>query len=531
MRGSVFRRCACRDQGTGKQLGRSCPKLNQRRHGTWSVRQELPPRADGERRTFRRSGYPTSTEAQADLDRIRTLLAIPDADDEVGRQRMGDLLEHLNSSRELLPDPEETRRKFRSGQSLTARITVGEWLDTWIAGRKIRRSTINRYARDIRLHLKPSIGHIRLDRLRVADLTEMFNAIAERNIEIEEANALRHAAVAELKTTRGRAPRAAVRTALAEMPPFRRVTGPTTRMHIRATLRAALNAAITQEIITFNPAAHVELDPVRRPKALVWTEERLARFARTGEKPSPVMVWTPAQVGEFLDFVAEDELYALFHLVSLRGLRRGEACGLRWEDVDLKSGTVTIATQLVEENGGGVMESEPKSDAGHRVVALDAETSTVLRKHRARQKKAQLAAGDVWVDSGRVFTKATGEWLQPDWLSDHFDRLVRLSSLPPIRLHDLRHGAATVALAAGTDMKVVQEMLGHSTLMLTSDTYTSVLPEVAREAAEAAARLIPRQKGKRTAGLTSGSQTAGTASANTHSNPRTAKKPQAKAAS
>ena len=118
-----------------------------------------------------------------------------------------------------------------------------------------------------------------------------------------------------------------------------------------------------------------------------------------------------------------------------------------------------------------------------------------------------MAAGAAWVESGRVFTREDGAWIQPDWLSDHVDRLVRRSGLPPIRLHDLRHGAATLALAAGVDMKVVQEMLGHSSYTLTSDTYTSVLPEVAREAAEAAARLIPRQKAKRTAGHAAGTQT------------------------
>jgi hypothetical protein len=108
-------------------------------------------------------------------------------------------------------------------------------------------------------------------------------------------------------------------------------------------LRAALNSAITQELTTFNPAAHVELDPAKRPKGLVWTAERVEAFRKTGQKPSPVMIWTPAQTGAFLDHVADDELYALFHLVALRGLRRGEACGLRWIDVDLTSRTITVA--------------------------------------------------------------------------------------------------------------------------------------------------------------------------------------------
>ncbi|RQW94297.1 site-specific integrase [Micromonospora inaquosa] len=530
MRGSVFRRCACRDPETGKQYGQSCPKLGQRRHGTWGVRQELPPDAAGCRRTLRRSGFASATQAQTELDAIRALLAVPEADDLDGRQRMGDLLESVASERGPLPDLDETRRKFRSGQSLTVRITVGEWLDTWLAGRKIRRNTVERYGRDIRIHLKPRIGNVRLDRLRVSHLTEMFNAIVERNIEIEEANALRRAATEELRTLTGRERRRAARDAIAEMPPFRRTTGPSTRRHIKATLRAALNDAITQELIAFNPAAHVELDPVRRPKALVWTDERVARWRATGERPSPVMVWTPAQTGSFLDFIADDELYALFHLITFRGLRRGESCGLRPEDLDFKGRTLTVATQLVEIRGE-IEESEPKSEAGNRIVALDAASIKVIKRHLKRQQKARDEAGGAWVESGRLFCRPTGGWIEPDWLSDHFDRLVRKAALPPIRLHDLRHGAATIALAAGTEMKVVQDMLGHSSISLTSDTYTSVLPELARDAAEAAARLVPRQGDKRPAGLTSGSQLPSSSKSTNEKDRKKRKKKQVKAAS
>ncbi|MFY1595896.1 tyrosine-type recombinase/integrase [Micromonospora sp. WMMD737] len=429
---------------------------------------------------------------------------MPDSDDVDGRQRIGDLLEQVAAKREPFPDLEEVRRKFRRGHSLATQVTVGEWLDTWIAGRKIRNSTIARYKRDIRLHLSPHLGAIRLDRLRVPHLTQMFDAIVERNIEIGEANALRRAAIEELKTLKGRERRRIARAAIAEMPPFRRPVGPTTRRHIRATLRAALNDAIAQELISFNPAAHVELDPVRRPKARVWTEERVEQWKVTGERPSPVMVWTPLQTGAFLDAIAGDDLYALFHLIAYRGLRRGEACGLRPEDLDLKGRSLTVATQLVDISGE-IEENEPKSEAGNRIIALDADTVAVIKRHIKRQRKVREEAGSLWVDSGRLFTRPDGQWVEPTWLSDYFERLVRRVDLPPIRLHDLRHGAATMALMAGADKKVVQALLGHASYSLTADTYTSVLPELAMEAAEATARLVPRRATKGTSGLTSGS--------------------------
>jgi hypothetical protein len=97
MSGSVSRRCACRDPQTGKQLGQRCPKLSTRRHGTWTIRQELPPGRTGDRRTFRRRGYDTRADGQADLDKVRALLAIADRDDAEARIRLGDLLEHVSS--------------------------------------------------------------------------------------------------------------------------------------------------------------------------------------------------------------------------------------------------------------------------------------------------------------------------------------------------------------------------------------------------------------------------------------------------
>jgi integrase len=114
----------------------------------------------------------------------------------------------------------------------------------------------------------------------------------------------------------------------------------------------------------------------------------------------------------------------------------------------------------------------------------------VLTRHRERQEELSAMAATRWQDSGYVFTGADGEPLRPDYLTGRFRRLVTASGLPPIRLHDLRHGAATLALAARTDLKVVQAMLGHASIVLTADTYVSVLPEVAHRAARETAWLV-----------------------------------------
>jgi len=165
-------------------------------------------------------------------------------------------------------------------------------------------------------------------------------------------------------------------------------------------------------------------------------------------------------------------LYALFHLVALRGLRRGEAAGLRWSDLDLDAGTLTVTGQL-QQLGGRLMAGPPKSDAGRRVIALDRTTIAALRAHHVGQQAERAAARWRWAETGYVFTTVTGKLVGPDRLTRLFRRLVADSGLPPVTLHGLRPGAATLALAAGTDLKIVQDQLGHSTITLTADTYTN----------------------------------------------------------
>jgi hypothetical protein len=120
-------------------------------------------------------------------------------------------------------------------------------------------------------------------------------------------------------------------------------------------------------------------------------------------------------------------------------------------------------------------------------------TLDVLREHRTTQNEARLLWGAGWTGTGLVFTHEGGRALTPDGVSQRFDRLLKRHDLPPIRLHDLRHGSVTLALTAGADIKVVSEQLGHSTTQITRDIYLSVMPQVAQAAAEATAAVVPRR--------------------------------------
>ena len=216
------------------------------------------------------------------------------------------------------------------------------------------------------------------------------------------------------------------------------------------------------------------------------------------------MVWTPAQTGTFLDALEGERLYPLYHLIAYRGLRRGEACGLRWPDTVLGAAEIAILTQLVQ-NGWDVEEDFPKSEASDDTVTLDRETVAVLRAWRKAQLTERLAWGEAWTDTGRVFTREDGRDLHPARVTTVFEFAAFDAGLPPIRLHDLRHSAATLAFAAGADMKEVQVLMRHSSIAITADTYTSILPEVASGLAEAMAAMVPR-KASGTAGLPSGSR-------------------------
>ena len=202
-----------------------------------------------------------------------------------------------------------------------------------------------------------------------------------------------------------------------------------------------------------------------------------------------MQVWTQQEAQRFLVSVADDRLYALWTVLLATGLRRGEALGLRWDDVDLDRRRLSIqrAVTVVDYE---IVLSEPKTARGRRSVSIDPTTAAVLAAHRKRQREERLAWGPAWQDSGYVFTTEDGQILHPQRVTLIFKRLAQNAGLPPIRLHDLRHTAATLALTAGIHPKVVSERLGHATIGITLDTYSHVGETLQDEAATRVAGLI-----------------------------------------
>ncbi|MEV4059684.1 tyrosine-type recombinase/integrase [Nonomuraea dietziae] len=458
------KRCNCRD-AVGKKFGQSCPLLSKRDHGAWWVRYEAPAGPDGKRRRPWAGPYKNETEANRALIKL-----LAEAD---------------------------------SGVVSDRNMLFGDWLDTWIEGkRRLKPSTRESYLEAIRLYGKPGLGHVKLDDLRESHLDKLYTAMGQINNLPEgekPSEMLRRLLAARAaapwvyrRDTDGNKLKEKLTADAGKAGPGpglkRQAPLSASRIHrVHRVLSSALGTAFKQKRIKHNPAEHVELPAVRRVRPLVWTDERVARWRETGRIPGPVMVWTPVLAGRFLDACVDERLYPLYHLVTTRGLRRGEACGVRWEDSDLAVTKTLGVLESDDEDDDGL-----KSDSSWRTVALGDENAVLLTAWRARQKRERLAAGERWVDTGLIFTAVDGSALREEYVSERFAAIVAAAGLPPIRFHDLRHCAATIMLAAGIDMKVISATLGHSRHSFTADVYTSVVPEVAHAAAEATIAAIPR---------------------------------------
>jgi len=431
----VFQRC----EATCPPQGKVCKKH------TWVYLAELPTGPSGKRRQWTKGGF-ASAKAAAEA-RAEVLAA--------------------EQSGTLPTDGKQTVRAW-----------LTEWLDGKVGAESIRATTEAGYRSHVDNYLIPYLGNLRLIDLRPHHVTKMLIEIRrehdERIAEAKETNERLQKVADEVNATRkGKRPIKAKRV------PVPRPFSAATAQRVRATLRSALNAALRAGEVSRNVAALAEVPSAKRPR---------------------VKIWDPEQLAVFLDAVAAEgeRLYPMLHLAAFAGLRRGELCGLRWQDVDLDAGLVDVAWQRTTARHS-VVESTPKTEGSESVVDIDQGTTEVLRLWRKQQREERLAAGPAWQDTGLVFTREDGSGWHPDYITYRFGWLVARHGLPRITLHKLRHLAASLQIAAGVDIGIVSKRLRHSSIKITNDTYGHLIGSVGRQAAEAAAALVPLRKRAKTA--------------------------------
>lgn len=319
----------------------------------------------------------------------------------------------------------ETKRDAGSAHAAGKAMKVEEWFTYWvdtIAPARVRPRTLESYRSMIRLHILPRIGQRRLDQLMPEHLEQMY---------------------AELLAS-GRSP--------------------ATVLRVHRVLHRALKIAVQRERVARNVATLVAPPKQRRaetPMPFDVDECRKVLAAAKGRRNSAR--WTVA--------------------LAL-GLRQSEALGLRWGDIDLDVGKLSVLRGLHRVEGKGLMFEEPKTPRSRRTVALPGPLTVALRKHRETQNLERMVAGSDWQDFDLVFAQPNGRPLDKHSDYEAWTQLLADAGVRHIRLHDGRHTAATLLLSAGVHPRVVMELLGHSQMRTTTDIYSHVMPALAQEAAD-----------------------------------------------
>jgi integrase len=304
-------------------------------------------------------------------------------------------------------------------------LKVGEYLERWLVDSvldTVRPTTYERYEQIVRIHVRPALGSVKLKNLTPVHVRGLYREKLEAGLSAR------------------------------------------TVQYIHVTLHKALKQAVQDGLIPRNATEAVKAPQVRR------------------EEMRPL---SGDQVKVLLEVARGDRLEALYVLAIHTGLRQGELLGLKWEDVDLESGTLRVRRTLVTAKGGPVL-TAPKTKGGRRSVKLTQGAVEALRSHLKHQLQEIDRAGSLWRENGLMFASESGEPLDRRYLTScRYKALLKRAELPMIRFHDLRHTCATLLLSKNVNPKIVSEMLGHASIAITLDTYSHVLPNMRDQAAAA----------------------------------------------
>src|SRR5215218_1159537 len=306
----------------------------------------------------------------------------------------------------------------------TGSLTVGEYLNRWLKDveNTVRKSTYERNEQLVRLHIRPAVGRITLKNLTTTQARWFYRERLDSGL------------------------------------------APATVHKLHIVLHKALKAAVADGLVPRNAAAGLKLPRITR------------------EEINPL---SPKETHRLLEAASGDRLEALYVLAIATGLRQGELLALKWEDVDLERGVLRVRRTLTR-TGGKVSLGEPKTKKSRRSVNLTAAAAGALRSHLSRQLEEMERIGSLYRPGGLVFANEIGGIINPSNLRNRsFARLLKRAGLPKIRFHDLRHTCATLLLSRNVNPKIVSEMLGHSSISVTLDTYSHVLPTMRDSAVRA----------------------------------------------
>ncbi|WP_137994228.1 tyrosine-type recombinase/integrase [Streptomyces vilmorinianum] len=351
------------------------------------------------------------------------------------KEALAKLTEKIAASNRGLPVP-------------SAQGSVAAYLTYWlqnVAVYQLREKTHARYTTCVSRYLVPGLGKKKLAKLSAKDVRTWLN---------------------QLRTTcqcctRGIDARRDEPRCCAAGQCCHKLLSPLTLTYVHSVLKSALEHAVREEEIPRN----------------------VARNVRTGTpRPRRFEPLTAEEARQFLTAAEGHRLHALFELALHTGLRKGELLGLRWEDLDLDTGTAAIRRTLQRTTAGGLTTLPTKTRASERRIALPTRCVHSLKLHHEQQKTEREAAGTTWQHDGHVFTTAQGRPIDPTNLTRTFTTLLRKAGLRRIRFHDLRHSTATLLLEQGVELVVIKELLGHAHIGVTATVYAHVRLRLQRDA-------------------------------------------------